>query len=102
LSKGLVKTVLESGLLRERDDEYHLHGSLPQGSDPEHVARLADRFKHALVQDAAHEILLRGKRRELHARIAAVLEETFPEIADQRPDLLRATSHRSGRVRTSG
>ena len=45
-------------------------------------------FKHALVQDAAHETLLRSRRRELHARIAAVLEDGFPEIADQQPGLL--------------
>ncbi len=31
-------------------------------------------FKHALVQDAAYESLLTRKRRELHARIAEVLE----------------------------
>jgi predicted ATPase len=45
-------------------------------------------FKHALLQDAAHETVLRSRRRELHARIAAVLEEHFPEIADQQPGLL--------------
>jgi predicted ATPase len=31
-------------------------------------------FKHALVQDAAYSTLLRTRRQELHARIAAVLE----------------------------
>src|SRR6185503_3187092 len=31
-------------------------------------------FKHALVQDAAYGTLLRAKRQELHARVAAVLE----------------------------
>jgi DNA-binding response OmpR family regulator/class 3 adenylate cyclase/predicted ATPase len=45
-------------------------------------------FKHALVQDAAHETLLRSRRRELHARIAAVLAEHFPEVAAQQPALL--------------
>jgi class 3 adenylate cyclase/predicted ATPase len=45
-------------------------------------------FRHTLLQDAAHETLLRGKARELHARIARVLEERFPEIAEQRPELL--------------
>jgi tetratricopeptide (TPR) repeat protein len=45
-------------------------------------------FKHALLQDAAHETLLRNKRRELHARIAAALEERFPEVAEQQPGLL--------------
>ncbi|HEX6143280.1 MAG TPA: AAA family ATPase [Geminicoccaceae bacterium] len=32
------------------------------------------RFKHALVQDAAYQSLLRGKRQLLHTRIAAALE----------------------------
>ena len=32
------------------------------------------RFKHVLVQDAAHSTLLRGRRRQLHTRIAEVLE----------------------------
>jgi class 3 adenylate cyclase len=32
-------------------------------------------FKHALVQDAAYSTLLRGRRQELHARVAAALEE---------------------------
>lgn len=32
-------------------------------------------FKHALVQDAAYGTLLRGRRQELHAGIARVLEE---------------------------
>src|SRR4051794_22127126 len=35
-------------------------------------------FKHALVRDAAYESLLRSRRQELHARIAAVLEAEFP------------------------
>jgi len=45
-------------------------------------------FKHALLQDAARETLLRSGRRELHARIVAVLQQRFPEIADQQPELL--------------
>ena len=32
------------------------------------------RFKHALVQDAAYSMLLRGRRQALHARVATVLE----------------------------
>ena len=32
-------------------------------------------FKHALVQDAAYSTLLRSRRQQLHARIAATLEE---------------------------
>jgi predicted ATPase len=45
-------------------------------------------FKHALVQDAAYASLLRGKRQQLHARIAQVLEERFPETAETQPELL--------------
>ena len=45
-------------------------------------------FKHALVQDAAYGTLLRGKRQELHRRVADVLEEKWPEIAEAQPELL--------------
>jgi class 3 adenylate cyclase len=45
-------------------------------------------FKHALVQDAAYGTLLREPRRALHAHIAEALESQFPEIADNRPELL--------------
>ncbi|MEJ2237399.1 MAG: adenylate/guanylate cyclase domain-containing protein, partial [Gemmatimonadales bacterium] len=39
-------------------------------------------FKHVMVQDAAYESLLKSKRRELHASVAATLEQedTEPEI----------------------
>jgi class 3 adenylate cyclase/predicted ATPase len=45
-------------------------------------------FKHALVQDTAYSLLLRGPRRALHARIARVLEEQFPEVAETQPEIL--------------
>ena len=45
-------------------------------------------FKHALVQDAAYGTLLREPRRELHARIAEVLESQFADIAERQPELL--------------
>src|ERR1700730_14996 len=35
-------------------------------------------FKHALVQDTAYGTLLRSRRQQLHARIAATLEDQFP------------------------
>jgi class 3 adenylate cyclase/predicted ATPase len=40
-------------------------------------------FKHALVQDAAYESLLRSRRHALHARIAAALEERHDETIAQ-------------------
>jgi class 3 adenylate cyclase/tetratricopeptide (TPR) repeat protein len=40
-------------------------------------------FKHALVQDAAYESLLRSRRQQLHARIAHLLEQQFPNTAPE-------------------
>lgn len=45
-------------------------------------------FKHALVQDAAYNTLLRSDRQRLHARIAETLEERFTERAVREPELL--------------
>ena len=45
-------------------------------------------FKHALVQDAAYGTLLRSRRQRLHSRIAATLEDRFPEIVLAQPALL--------------
>ena len=35
-------------------------------------------FKHALVQDAAYDLLLKSRRQELHGKIARVIEQRFP------------------------
>ena len=45
-------------------------------------------FKHALVRDAAYASLLRRRREELHARIAAVLEADFSDTVEAHPELL--------------
>jgi predicted ATPase len=45
-------------------------------------------FKHALVQDAAYGTLLRGRRQQLHAHIAATLENQFPQVVVAQPALL--------------
>lgn len=71
LKEGLGRLV-ETGLLSER-------GELP---------RSIFLFKHALIQDAAYSTLLRGPRRNLHARIAQALEESFPDTAASRPELV--------------
>ena len=55
-------------------------------------------FKHALVQDAAYGTLLRGRRQELHGRVAAVLDEHFPELVHRRPELL--AHHLTGAAET--
>ena len=45
-------------------------------------------FKHALIQDAAYQSLLKSKRQQYHQKIAQVLEERFPETAETQPELL--------------
>jgi TOMM system kinase/cyclase fusion protein len=45
-------------------------------------------FKHALIQDAAYQSLLRSTRQQQHQRIAQVLEARFPEIVVTQPELV--------------
>jgi predicted ATPase len=45
-------------------------------------------FKHALIQDAAYQSLLKSTRQQYHQRIAQVLEAQFPATVDQQPELL--------------
>jgi len=45
-------------------------------------------FKHALVQDAAYDSLLKRDRQQLHTRIAEALLEHFPTTAETEPELL--------------
>jgi predicted ATPase len=45
-------------------------------------------FKHALIQEAAYHSLLRSRRRELHRRIADVLETSRGAVGEDQPELL--------------
>jgi len=45
-------------------------------------------FRHALIQDAAYESLLKSTRQHYHQRIAQVLEAQFPETAKTQPERL--------------
>ena len=45
-------------------------------------------FKHALVQEAAYNSLLKRRRQQLHARIAQALEDEFPEVGANQPEVL--------------
>ena len=55
-------------------------------------------FKHALVQDAAYGTLLRATRQELHARVAAVLEQHFADLVGRQPELLARHYTEAGMV----
>ena len=45
-------------------------------------------FKHALVQDAAYQALLKRKRQDYHRQAAEMLETRFPEIVQTQPELV--------------
>ena len=45
-------------------------------------------FKHALIRDAAFQSILNTRKRDLHQRIAEVLVNRFPEVAETEPELL--------------
>ncbi|MEP7013359.1 MAG: adenylate/guanylate cyclase domain-containing protein [Acidobacteriota bacterium] len=45
-------------------------------------------FRHALIQDAAYESLLKSTRQQYHSRIARAIEEKFPDLAEGRPELV--------------
>jgi len=57
---------------------------LVQGLPPESEYR----FKHALIQDAAYENLLKSRRQTLHRRIAETLRDHVAAIAAAEPELL--------------
>ena len=56
-------------------------------------------FKHALMRDAAYESLLLSRRRDWHARIARALEERFPDLVANEPELL---AHHFGEAGLAG
>jgi predicted ATPase len=45
-------------------------------------------FKHALIQDAAYQSLLKSTRQQYHQQIAQVLEAQFPDICETQPERL--------------
>jgi serine/threonine protein kinase/predicted ATPase len=45
-------------------------------------------FKHALLEDALYNAMMKRKRQQFHGRIAAALEERFPLTTETQPELL--------------
>ncbi|MGE0682841.1 MAG: adenylate/guanylate cyclase domain-containing protein, partial [Candidatus Binatia bacterium] len=45
-------------------------------------------FKHALIQDAAYQSLLKNTRRHYHQQIAQMLQKRFPDVQETQPELV--------------
>jgi predicted ATPase len=86
-SHGLLTAVapMSANLLRDALEQLvNSELILRRGVPPDAVYT----FKHALVQDAAYQSLLKSKRQQLHARIAEVLEERPVDVGETEPELL--------------
>jgi predicted ATPase len=77
---GLGEAPLQAALEKLADADILLVQGLPPTSDY--------RFKHALIQDAAYENLLKSRRQALHRRTAEVLRDQFADTAVAEPALL--------------
>lgn len=55
-------------------------------------------FKHALIQDVAHDSMLRARRREVHERVAVALTERFAARAEEQPELLARHFEEAGKI----
>jgi class 3 adenylate cyclase/predicted ATPase len=64
---------------------------VPEGAGPETNYR----FKHALIQDAAYDSLLKSRRHALHRRAAEVLRDE-PERAEAEPEVIAHHLTRAG------
>jgi predicted ATPase/class 3 adenylate cyclase len=86
-SYGLLRDVaemaaapLQAALEKLAEADILLVQGLPPDSDY--------RFKHALIQDAAYENLLKSRRGALHRRIAEILRDRFADTAAAEPEAL--------------
>jgi class 3 adenylate cyclase/tetratricopeptide (TPR) repeat protein len=77
---GLEEDTLQNGLGQLVADEL-----LYQRGRPPRSRYL---FKHALIQDAAYQSLLKRTRQQYHQRAAKLLEDRFPDVASTQPELV--------------
>jgi predicted ATPase len=77
---GIEDAALQASLERLAEADILLVQSLPPDSDY--------RFKHALIQDAAYENLLKSRRQVLHRRVAEILRDRFADTAAAEPEAL--------------
>jgi class 3 adenylate cyclase/predicted ATPase len=86
---GMEDAGLRQGLARLVDAEIVFQ----RGEPPEATYT----FKHALVQEAAYESLLKRTRQQLHGRVVDVLRERFPERIESEPEVVARHAEAAGR-----
>ena len=77
---GMDEVALQGALDRLAEADIFLVQGVPPQSEY--------RFKHALIQDAAYENLLKSRRQVLHRRVGEVFRDQFPAISAAQPELV--------------
>jgi predicted ATPase len=77
---GMEDAALQAALEQLAEADIVLVQGLPPDSEY--------RFKHALIQDAAYENLLKSRRQLLHRRVAEISRDRFPDTAAAEPEML--------------
>ena len=94
-SRGRERTIRRWKLPLDRlaDADILLVQGLPPDADY--------RFKHALIQDAAYENLLKSRRQVLHRRVGETLRDKFASAAAAEPELLAYHFTQAGMTETA-
>jgi class 3 adenylate cyclase/tetratricopeptide (TPR) repeat protein len=58
-------------------------------------------FRHALIRDAAYHSLLMSRRREIHGKVARILENQFPNVVERQPELIARHDAEAGNVESA-
>jgi predicted ATPase len=90
---GIADAALQAGLERLAEADILLVQDVSPESDY--------RFKHALIQDAAYENLLKSRRVVLHHRVAETLRDRFPAAAAVEPEALAHHFTQAGLAETA-
>ncbi|HEY5289990.1 MAG TPA: hypothetical protein VIJ59_08145, partial [Caulobacteraceae bacterium] len=103
---GRAKQMAQLASVLGREFSYELISavaSMPEGQLQADLARLTEddvifarglppyanyMFKHALMQDAAYDALLKSRRRELHGKVAQVITARFADLGRAHPEIL--------------
>jgi len=114
--QNIVKDVIQIGAAIGREFSYELLAAISPLDDNELQRSLRElvstelifqrstppdavyTFKHALVQNAAYESLLKRRRQDLHERIATTLQSNFVERANTEPELIAHHLTEAGKI----
>ncbi len=90
---GMPDTVIEEAMLKLAKSEL----IFPTGRS----ADVNYTFKHALIQDAAYQSLLKSTRQDFHRLVAELMENRFPETIETQPELLARHYGEAGMIEKS-